>query len=265
MMKNKIVLFFTAISIISFAGSAYAQDSNDNREIIYKPQKTTEKIIKSYNDTSTVYKYVPVDKDAKLLTPTDGVSLHKYLMSKIKLNSTDIPIGNILTFYYNVDEKGNVKNLNFKTRVTSSIEEQVAELINSLEYSPAMKNNENVAVEIIGGLNFSFFKRPRKIEAVEGSEWMPEFMGGESEMYKYIKDNLKYPRNSSSKGRTVIRFVVTEKGKVNDVTILKSSGSKVLDNTAKKIVERMPDWEPGLKNGKPVSVYFSLPFNFNRP
>lgn len=157
MMKNKIVLFFTAISIISFAVSTYAQDSNDNREIIYKPQKTTEKIIKSYNDTSTVYKYVPVDKDAKLLTPTDGVSLHKYLMSKIKLNSTDIPIGNVLTFYYNVDEKGNVKNLNFKTRVTSSIEEQVAELINSLEYSPAVKNNENVAVEIIGGLNFSFF------------------------------------------------------------------------------------------------------------
>ena len=265
MMKNKIVLFFTAISIISFAVSTYAQDSNDNREIIYKPQKTTEKIIKSYNDTSTVYKYVPVDKDAKLLTPTDGVSLHKYLMSKIKLNSTDIPIGNVLTFYYNIDKEGNVKDINFRTRVTPYIEQQVADLISELKYSPAVKNNENVAVEVKGSLSFPFLKRPKKLEPIEGSEWMPEFLGGESEMYKYIKDNLKYPRNSSSKGRTVIRFVVTEKGKVNDVTILKSSGSKVLDNTAKKIVERMPDWEPGLKHGKPVSVYFSLPFNFKRP
>lgn len=264
MMKNKITLFFTAISIISFAVSAYAQDSNDNREIIYKPQKTTEKIIKSYNDTSTVYKYVPVDKDVKLLTPTDGVSLHKYIRSKIKINSADIPIGNVLTFYYNVDEKGNVKNLNFKTHVTPYIEEQVAELINSLEYSPAMKNNENVAVEIKGSLNFSFFKRPRKVEAVEGSEWMPEYIGGESEMYKYISEYLRYPR-TTDQGQSVIRFAVSEKGKVKDVTVLKSSGSKMLDNEAKKVISRMSNWEPGLKNGKPVSVHFTIPINFKRP
>ena len=263
MMKNKIVLFFTAISIISFAVSTYAQDSNDNREIIYKPQKTTEKIIKSYNDTSTVYKYVPVDKDAKLLTPTDGVSLHKYLMSKIKLNSTDIPIGNVLTFYYNIDKEGNVKDINFRTRVTPYIEQQVADLISELKYSPAVKNNENVAVEVKGSLSFPFLKRPKKLEPIEGSEWMPEFLGGESELLKYINKNLKYPR-TSDKGRSVIRFVISEKGKVKDVQILKSSGSKILDNAAKKVVERMPDWEPAINNGKARSVHFTLPIDFKR-
>lgn len=263
-MNNKITIYLTVLLIIFSGISIYANDSIDNRKIIYKPQNTSEKIIKSYNDTSTVYKYVAVDKDAKLLTPTNGVSLHKYIMSKIKINSAEIPSGNILTFYYNIDEEGNIKDLDFKTRVTPYIEQQVVELINSMEYSPAVKDNKNVSVEIKGGINFPFFKRPAKVEAIENTQWLPEFIGGESKMYKYIQEYLRYPK-TTDQGRSVIQFIVTKKGKVKDVNVLKSSGSKMLDDEAKMVVARMPSWEPGLKDGKPVEVYFTIPIIFKRP
>lgn len=31
---------------------------------------------------------------------------------------------------------------------------------------------------------------------------------------------------------------------------------------AMRVVKSMPKWNPGIKEGKPVSVYFTMPFSF---
>lgn len=261
-MKNKITLCL--IGLIMTLPCLHAEDSIDNRKIIYKPYKTSEKIIKSYNDTSTIYKYVTVDTNAKLLTETEGANIQKYILSKINPLTTEKTTGNVLSFSYNINEEGNVENFTFETIVTPSIDQQVKEIICSLKYTPAIKDNNNVSVEVKGSLNFPYFKRPRKVEVIKGSQWMPEYIGGESEMYKFIGNNLKYPP-TTDQGRTVIRFTISEKGKITNALVLRSSGYGLLDEAAIKVVKKMPDWKPGLKDGKPVPVQFTLPIAFKKP
>ncbi len=88
-----------------------------------------------------------------------------------------------------------------------------------------------------------------------------EFPGGESEMWKYMMRSLKYPEGFRGKGRVVVRFTVTDKGKITDVTIVRSV-NKAADDEAMRVVKSMPDWKPGLKDGKPVNTSYVLPVVF---
>lgn len=93
-------------------------------------------------------------------------------------------------------------------------------------------------------------------------EHMPEFRGNISE---YLSLNLHYPesaRKAGKEGRAGIEFVVNPDGKVGSVRIVKSSGDPALDAEAKRVVTSMPDWKPGMQDGKPVSVVFTVPVSF---
>ena len=89
----------------------------------------------------------------------------------------------------------------------------------------------------------------------------PVFPGGESEMWRYMVENLEFPEGFSGRGRVVVRFTVTDKGKIKDVTVVRSV-NKAADEEAMRVVKSMPDWEPGLKDGKPVNTSFVLPVVF---
>ena len=49
---------------------------------------------------------------------------------------------------------------------------------------------------------------------------------------------------------------------MKDVTVLKSSGIKELDEEAKIMMGYMPKWKPGKQSGKEVPVYFNLPVSY---
>lgn len=93
---------------------------------------------------------------------------------------------------------------------------------------------------------------------------MPEYPGGMSALFQFIGDNLSYPKSEESRGTegTVhVVFVVKETGEVGDVAI-ENGVSRVLDEAAMDIVKKMPDWTPGEKDGKKVSVRMVLPIKF---
>lgn len=92
-------------------------------------------------------------------------------------------------------------------------------------------------------------------------EVMPQFPGGNTELMKFIKDNLQYPvvdQEIGRQGRVIIRFVVTETGNIEQATV-QSGVSVSCDREAIRVVKSMPKWIPGKQNGKAVSVYFTLP------
>jgi len=95
-------------------------------------------------------------------------------------------------------------------------------------------------------------------------EQMPDFPGGESELYKFLEQNIKYPpmaRESGVTGRVFIKFVVNKDGKISDITLLRGIGAGC-DEEAIRVVKKMPTWKPGKQNGMPVPVWFTLPINF---
>ena len=95
-------------------------------------------------------------------------------------------------------------------------------------------------------------------------EQMPEFPGGESEMYKYLKENTKFPQFAKDvdiTGIVYVRFVVNKDGKITDITVLRGIGGGC-DEEAVRVIKSMPPWKPGRQNGVPVPVYFNLPIKF---
>ncbi|MBE6297679.1 MAG: energy transducer TonB [Bacteroidales bacterium] len=96
-------------------------------------------------------------------------------------------------------------------------------------------------------------------------EQQPEFPGGLQALYKYLADNINYPRVSrenGSQGRVFIRFVVNTDGSIQDAEVIRSSGDVYLDREAVRVVSGMPKWSPGMQSGKAVRVYFTVPVLF---
>ena len=96
-------------------------------------------------------------------------------------------------------------------------------------------------------------------------ELQPEFPGGMSELMKYLRHNMKYPEEAMQKGiqgKTFVAFVVGKDGSVNNVEVVKSSGSELLDAEAVRVVSTMPKWKPGEQHGEAVNVRFTLPLYF---
>ena len=94
-----------------------------------------------------------------------------------------------------------------------------------------------------------------------GVEENPQFPGGEKELFKYIKDNLKYPtmaQENNIQGRVVVQFVVNKKGEVSNVVILQKL-DPACDKEAVRVVQSMPKWIAGKQNGVAVNVYYTLP------
>jgi TonB family protein len=95
-------------------------------------------------------------------------------------------------------------------------------------------------------------------------EGLPEFAGGTDAMKAWITANLKYPAEavkSKITGKVLVNFMVTTKGKIENVTVIKSI-SPVLDAEAKRVISSMPDWKPGMQGGKNVPVEMQVPVEF---
>jgi protein TonB len=94
---------------------------------------------------------------------------------------------------------------------------------------------------------------------------MPVFKGGDLGLLKYIADNTKYPeaaKKNGVQGKVIIRFEIKDDGSVDKVSILKSVDPE-LDMEAIRVVKSLPGFEKaGIKDGKPVAVWYMVPINF---
>lgn len=95
-------------------------------------------------------------------------------------------------------------------------------------------------------------------------ESMPEFPGGEKELFHFIVSNLNYPVAAylnKVEGRVIISFTVEKDGKVSSARSYRPMGYGC-DQEAIRVIESMPDWKPGYQRGKPVRVGFNIPVTF---
>ena len=93
---------------------------------------------------------------------------------------------------------------------------------------------------------------------------MPEPRGGIVGLYKYIAENTRYPytaKENNIQGKVFVRFCVTAKGTVEQVSILKGVDPD-LDAEAIRVVKTFPPFQPGKQEGKPVPVWFTVPIDF---
>ncbi|MGM9705836.1 MAG: energy transducer TonB [Prevotella sp.] len=132
-----------------------------------------------------------------------------------------------------------------------------------------VKGNDDANGEVIKAKETIAQPEPQvqKVEenkVFEVVEQMPAFPGGDGELMKYLKDNMKYPpiaAENGVQGRVVVGFVVERDGSITDVRIEKSIDPS-LDREAERVVKGMPRWIPGKQNGSPVRVKYRVPVTF---
>ena len=96
-------------------------------------------------------------------------------------------------------------------------------------------------------------------------EVMPEFMGGDAAMMKYLQRHLKYPTQALKagvEGRVYVAFTVNPDGAISDVEVLKGLGYGT-DEEASRVIGQMPNWKPGYQNHRAVPVRYNLPITFH--
>ena len=81
---------------------------------------------------------------------------------------------------------------------------------------------------------------------------------------QFLAQNLRYPnlpKYNNIIGRSTVTFIVDETGQITYVHT-KNPIDFYLDTEARRVIEKMPPWKPGLNNGKPVKVYFTQTIKF---
>lgn len=98
----------------------------------------------------------------------------------------------------------------------------------------------------------------------EKVEQMPEFPGGISALGRFLSTHIRYPTEAEEngiQGRVILKFIVEKNGKISNIKVLKSI-DPFLDREAIRVVNSMPNWKPGIENGKYVRVEYVLPVTF---
>ena len=140
--------------------------------------------------------------------------------------------------------------------------EDVKQLMTADDAQIEIKNEE--VVEVVAEVKEEVQEEdPEAIPFVVVEE-MPMFPGGDAELLKYIAEHTNYPevaKENNIQGRIIVRFCVTSKGGVNQVSILKGVDPE-LDAEAIRVVNTLPAFKPGKQGGKPVPVWYMVPITF---
>ncbi len=95
-------------------------------------------------------------------------------------------------------------------------------------------------------------------------EEKPEFPGGEAGIVQYLAKNIRYPRlavETGIQGTVYVSFTIMEDGSISNVEISHSIGGGC-DEEAKRVIQNMPHWKPGMQRGHKVRVTYQLPVKY---
>lgn len=95
-------------------------------------------------------------------------------------------------------------------------------------------------------------------------EDLPQYPGGAVELMKWLTKTLQYPekaRKQHKQGKVVAVFYVEKSGDVTGISITQSL-SPECDGEALRVLRLMPQWKPGIQNGKPCRTKVCIPIVF---
>lgn len=103
-----------------------------------------------------------------------------------------------------------------------------------------------------------------KIIQIKEKDSNTEFIGGNSSMGKFVKDNLKYPeelRLQGKEGKVLFHFIVRKDGMIDNVEIQKSD-EPLFNEEAMRLFKLIKYMKPARFHGQIVEQECTLPINF---
>ncbi len=215
-------------------------------------------------------RYVEIDLSlANFVTTTKEASLKGSLKPETKKKKVSKPkVSNIQPAkedVYEVSKEKDVKEVPLKEKIAEKEEKK------------ADKDVSNIGTSAFGMIRGEAFGKKEK-EGI-GDGLISEGSGGNDnaldaekikekflfeKLYiisKIVQKNINYPyvaRKMGWEGRVIVSFILTKEGKINSLTIEKSSGYEILDENAIKTVKRVSGYFPI----PPLDVKIKLPISY---
>jgi protein TonB len=129
------------------------------------------------------------------------------------------------------------------------------------------KGDPNAAITIdepVGNADVKQVVEENPNQIFTAVEQVPTFPGGDAGFNKYLSKNIRYPaiaRENNVQGRVIVQFVVEKDGSLTDIKVVRGIGSGC-DEEAVRALKASPRWKPGIQNGRPVRVQYSVPVSF---
>lgn len=92
----------------------------------------------------------------------------------------------------------------------------------------------------------------------------PEFPAGIDNFYRFLMMNIHYParaRQHNIQGRVILTMVIEKDGSLSRVKVVRGIGDGC-DEESIRVIKLSSPWKPGMQNGRPVRVAYSIPISF---
>lgn len=100
---------------------------------------------------------------------------------------------------------------------------------------------------------------------MHGSNSLPTYPGGIKAIKEFIDANLQYPEIAKKigiSGTVQVSYRINKYGNLEDIKVIRGI-SQEFDNEAKRVTNLLVGWNPGIRQGKPVDIYVSMPVEFH--
>lgn len=107
-------------------------------------------------------------------------------------------------------------------------------------------------------------------------EIMPQFVSGDTELNEFIYYNLLEPDSNCFVTYIILNFVIEKDGSISNKTVeIEENYIHIMDNgvfaeckqawidSSMQLLNQMPNWKPGMQNGKWVRVRYTIPVRLN--
>lgn len=160
--------------------------------------------------------------------------------------------------------------VNDTTYLDSNDSSTSKELAIKTKISAKRKHDSNTDIIIIDSLGNEFwsnevdsaiFKAQDKDSIIQR---MPSFPGAEPALVNFLGHNIKYPVKAlkyAIQGTVFITFVIDNHGYVKEPKVTEDADVE-LAKEALRVIRAMPQWFPGMQEGRFVSVQYNLPVKF---
>lgn len=146
------------------------------------------------------------------------------------------------------------------------------------KWIPGKEKGKNVAVQFTLPIRFTLQEEDDAVEENKDAgkvshneiftvvDQPPTFPGGEEALARYLNKNIHYPaaaQKANTSGTVFVQFVVRSNGNISDIHTVGAVKGNGLEDEAIGVIKKMPRWNAGHQNNRPVDVQFNLPIRFS--
>ena len=87
-----------------------------------------------------------------------------------------------------------------------------------------------------------------------------------TQMMKHIQQHFNYPGEAirtMMQGEVWVRFIIDKNGDVKNIKTIGPENGDILNEEAKRVVSKLPNFKPAKKDGRRIAVKYGFPINFS--